>query len=153
MKYLKLYENFENNLEKFKELASRTFKILKCDKIKTENGYKIEWEGFHVANIIINDSVYLEIENEKKEYNLTSKGVTKLLVDLTSVLSDIKNKKGLKNKKGDILKDLKNSNISDDEIYSELGQKGLLTVINFIERGEPSEQYLRKVKNLINKHQ
>lgn len=152
MKYIKLYENFENRIDKFKELAGKTFKILKCDKIKTENGYKIEWEGFDVANIIVmNDLVYLDTESGKKEYELTQKDVAKLLADLTKKLNKIKYKKGLVSKKNNIANDLKNSNIPDDKIYSELGQRTLLTAVNFIEKGEPSEDYLRKVKNLINK--
>lgn len=155
MGYIKLYENFEtNNLDKFKELAGITFRILNCDKIKIENGYKIEWVGFHVANIIIdNDSVYLDLENSKKEYELTHKGVASLLAKLTTSLSEIRNKKGLLNKKSDIIKDLKNVNIPDEEINSKLGQNDVSTIINFIEKGEPSEYYLRKVKDLITKYQ
>ena len=153
MKYIKLYEDFNTDFDRFLNLSGKSLKILNCDKIKTENGYKIEWEGFHVANIIIDYNVYLEINNSKKEYKFTKKGISSLIADLTVELSKVRRDNTLTlGKKFDIIDDLKKVDIPSDVIKSEFEQNDKNTVISFIERGRPSESYLRKVLKLINKY-
>jgi hypothetical protein len=52
-----------------------------------------------------------------------------------------------------IIEDLRKTDISDDIIKSEFGQNNKFIVIDFLQKGRPSEYYLNKVKELIKKYQ
>jgi hypothetical protein len=51
----------------------------------------------------------------------------------------------------DIIEELRNIEIPDDYIKSELGQNNKFVVISFLKNGRPSEYYINKVKEMIKK--
>ena len=153
-----LNENATNlNINKRREkLLSHIRKIIRSTLTKLEetpNGYKLYYEDYLLATIVLEDEIVVHLKNDDiiKKYSYEFNDISRLATDFILYISNEKKRLSLIYRKQEIKQMLDDLIIPDKE-FKKLGQHDKSVAISFIDEGDPSEKYLSKVMDIINKY-